>query len=287
MPATTERAIAPAPIAAVGGRVVASPFQFVTDDDDNLQIVSANSVTGIVVTLQGRRLDDKGQIVPFSYTHTPNADRTPKRETFKFGRGALLNLTVFTSVGAPLVGQCYVMVQLLKGFTGATIVLGTLLAGYVTATQALGFPGSPIVTSTEGEPAVRTIAGTTPAAGVNVSETVPTGARWELLGFRAALTTSAVAIARSTLLLYADPAGTLFQNTPSVDQPASTIYGYSWGPGLAPQGSAASAIVNAPTPVGYILRAGMTIQTFVGNLQAGDQWSVVFYQVREWLEVNT
>ena len=44
-----ERAFPAAPVAVYGGtRVIASPFQFSLTDDDNLQIVSVNSLAGVV-----------------------------------------------------------------------------------------------------------------------------------------------------------------------------------------------------------------------------------------------
>src|SRR5439155_18890058 len=118
-----------------------------------------------------------------------------KTQNYKLGKGAILNLTVFASAGAPLMGQTYVIVQLIKGLTGATIVLGTLLGGYLTATQALGWPGSPIISSTDGEGCTRLIVGTTPAAEANILETVPTGARWELLSLEASYVQGAGGVA--------------------------------------------------------------------------------------------
>src|SRR5216684_7447604 len=95
------------------------------------------------------------------------------------------------------------MGQLLRYVGGTAIVLGTLLGGYVTAVQALGFPGSPVSNSLDGTPPAVEGNGNTPAVGADTFDTVPLGARWEILYYSAKLTTSAaVANRRPSLTLY-------------------------------------------------------------------------------------
>src|SRR5262252_2154961 len=132
-----------APSIAGGARVIASPFQFLGDADTWLRVTSACSVAGVVLAIQGRRLDDNGELKPITETHAPNSDRSIKTTEILLGAGALLNLTVFASAGTPLVGQCYVMIQLLRSHGATAIVLGTILGGYVTANLAFGFRGPP------------------------------------------------------------------------------------------------------------------------------------------------
>lgn len=286
MAAPVERPFFASPIAAAGGRVIASPFEFTTDDDDNLQILSVCSVAGVTLTLNGRRVDEKGQIVPFVFQHTPFATRSTRIDSFKFGRGALLNLTVFASAGSPLVGQCYVIVRLIKGLTGATIILGTLLSGYVTATQALGYPGSPLESSTTGEPTIKTIGGTLPAIGAEILETVPTGARWQLVAFSAILICNAVVANRHPRLRFmsnADIVGIVpcFQT-----MPAGSGEFISWlgnVQGFAPP-TTNQMVSTIPDPLWLL--AGQTFGTSTLLLQAGDTWNAPIYTVREWLEVS-
>ena len=173
----TERPFLALPAASAGGRVIASPFQFVTTGEDALRLVSVNARPGVRLKIQARRYNTAGGIDANAWDHIPNDDRTPRSDDYPIGVGALLNLTVFASSGTPLVGQTFVIVQLVRGVGAAAIVLGTMLQGYVTSTQGLGWPGSPITSSTDAEPCVRAIQGTQPAPGVEISETVPTGAR--------------------------------------------------------------------------------------------------------------
>lgn len=270
------------------GRVLASPFQFTTDGDDNLRLVSANSLVGVRLQVQGRRLDEKGRIKTFAFDHVPNSDRTATTTNHPFGLGALLNLTVSVSAGSPVIGQTYVTVQLIRGLSGAMIVLGTLLGGYVTATQFLGWPGSPIVSSTSGEPAARVIVGTDPAADTIVTETVPTGARWELLSVQVTLVKGGASAAGVTLVQVSDPANDYGRYSGGTTGGILTTNLVTFAQGLPIKSFAAGGdtTVNGPLPRSLILLAGHRFQvtdTVFGN---GDNFGRPGYSVREWLEVG-
>lgn len=288
MPGATEQAFPAQPGYFAGSRIIASPFQFVSDADTFIRVRSACSVAGVVLAVQGRRVDDAGTLQPIAETHTPNSDRSVKTQDFKLGAGALLNLTVYASSGAPLVGQCYVLVQILRNQGGTAIVLGTLLGGYVTAIQALGFPGSPIVGSTSGEPAIRNIVGTTPAAGAEFEETCPTGARWELISVLVSLATSAAVVNRNmSLQVFTPGVQTWGKYEAGVNVPANTTQWFQYGLGLTVFGATAPEnieYVSLPQQVYFL--AGQAFSSFTPNLQAGDQWNAPRYQVREWLEVD-
>lgn len=281
-----EQAFVAPPIASAGGRVIASPFQFYTTGEDNLRIVSVNAYVGVRLKIQGRFIDAKGVISASSWDHTPNTDRTKKTDDVPLGVGAVLNLTVFASQGTPLIGQTFVIVQLVRGLGAAAIVLGTLLQGYVTSAQALGWPGSPIVSSTDGEPAVRTIAGTNPAIGVDIIETVPTNARWELLSVQATLNRSAVGAAGEVVLVLDQTVisfGVIVSHITAGPGTSNTI---TFGIGLvtfsAPFGT--GLLINGSLPENRLL-AGEDFRIVRLNPDPADTWSGVGYKVREWQEV--
>lgn len=279
-----EQVFPAAPALGPGGRILAAPFQFLLTGDDRLRIVSFNSLTGVVVAIQGYRMDPAGEKHPLRQVHTPNTDRTVATDDFALGAGALLNLTVFAAAGAPLIGQTFVILQLVRGVGAAAVVLGTLLAGYVTARQPLGWPGSPIVSSLEGEPVIRVVTGTDPAAGAEVSETVPTGARWELLSVRYTLVTSAVAGARRSRLVLTTPGSAVFVSLlPATTQAASDNLPYLWAPNL-PSASIATTGLQQPLTQRAILPAGAMLGTSTQAVDAGDNYADVTFAVREWLE---
>lgn len=268
-----------------GGRVLPSPSQFYVTGEDRLRLVVANSLVGVAVGLHWRTATLEGDTKPTRNTHTPATDRSVTTQDYELGVGSLLNVTVFAAAGAPRIGQTYVMVQLVRGFGTAAIVLGTLLAGYVTATQALGFPGSPIVNSLEGGGYARFFAGTDPAPGAQVSETVPVGARWDLHGFECELTTDATVAVRRPHLTIDNGTTVYFRSANPGTTPATNTQRFFWAAGSALETVIAPAAPLGGLPIPFPLLAGHRIVTGLDNGQVGDNWTTPIVLVREWLEV--
>ena len=263
-----------------------TPFQFFTDGTDNLRVEIVNSASGVTVTVLGRAVDESGKPKALQQTITPSDDRTVTRKDFALGAGALLNLSVFASSGSPLIGQTFVRIQLIRGLAGATLVVGTLLQGYVTAVQDLAFPGSPIRMSTEDAFPTRVIVGTIPAVGTEVSETVPTGARWELVTFTVSLTTSGVAGTRRPRLQFDNGGSTygLFVVSGTLNLSETRFGCWAIG-GLGYDGLGDNVIMGA-LPPGPALPSGAVIRTNTAGLLAGDQWARPVLCVREQMEIS-
>lgn len=286
MAATREEILVPSPIAAAGGRVIASPFQWLFSGEDSLRLVVANSASGVTVRMQGRFLSPSRGVQVFTVDLSPTSDRVATSKLFAPGDGYLLNLSVVAVAGAPVIGQTYAMVQIVRGFSGAIVVLGALLGGYVTTAQHLAYPGSPIQSSIEGGGYFRTIQGTTPAVGANVNETVPLRARWEIVTFRVTLQTSAVAGNREVSLVYQVGSTITAWHGPLVLLPASSVAVYVWqrGPTNAIPG-AGQFIYNGCLAENVQLTAGTFIFTTTVGIDAADVMGGPTYTVREWLEV--
>ena len=282
----TERAFPATPLIFGGGRILPSPSSYYLTGEDRLRVVSACSVGGVNLKIQWRLVNANGEIIANSVDHAPNSDRSTQTQDYELGGGELLNVTVFAGSGSPSIGQCFVMVQLVRGIGAAAIVLGTLLAGYVTSVQALGFPGSPIQSSLDGPGCVRFIIGTDPAASTEISETVPPGARWELEQITAILVCSAAGGARLPQIFYllGGAAFGAFVGQYASNPSETSIY--TWGKGMNNTGFAVIERSNAALPTDSTLGAGMKIATSTIALAVGDNWSAPQYTVREWLEVN-
>src|ERR1700752_4932976 len=82
-----------------GGRLVAAPYQFVTTGEEYVRVVSANSLAGVRLKIQGLRLSAAGENIPFGHDHIPNSDRSVATTEHHLGFGALLHLTVFAATG--------------------------------------------------------------------------------------------------------------------------------------------------------------------------------------------
>lgn len=274
------------PGAPTSGRVTPASFPFYTTGEDNLRVTSYNAAAGVSLKINARTLDQRGIPTPDSWDHTPNTDRSAKSTDISLSGATPLNLTVFASAGAPLIGQTFVIVQLIRGIGAAAVIMGTMLQGYVTAKQAIGWPGSPIETSIEGGGVLRTIQATTPAAGANFAEAVPTGARWDLLCIAGYFSASAVAATRAPIIqLHRVTNGYVCSPTSATVIAGDTIL-ESWAQGMPIATKLNSTYDCAGLPSPCLLLEGQSIVSFVGSIQAGDQWSQVEYVVREWLEVN-
>lgn len=275
----------PAQLPQRGGGRLSLPNQFPLTGEEKLRITTVNSLAGVNVVVQGRLFDDAGNSKWFRYVTTPNTDRTIKTTDFPLTKGVIGNLVAFVEGAAPLVGQTAVQVRIVIGTSGATFLMATLVQGYVTAGQELAWPGSPIQNTIDGGGYVRTIAGTQPAPGIDLAETCPTGARWELVGFQATLVTSAVPGMRlPTLTVTTNVGMTMFACAPGgIDGSAVVVFAWCAGIGHDFAPPAGQLIVQGVSPRTPVM-AGQSILTNTGGIDVDDQWFLPVYSVREWLE---
>jgi len=264
-----------------GVTVTAHAFYFT--GEDHLRLSSFNSAAGVTIGVRGRVLRPDGSLEVFTGSHVPNTDRTIATQSFARAEGWLLDAEIFVTAGSPRRGQCFVVLEVVRGFTGAVFPLAALIQGYVTDTQRRGWPGSPLENSIDGAGAVRTIEGTDPGAGAEISESVPAGARWRLLALVANLVTAVAAANREVELVFDDGTASIFMRAQSgLTQTASLTRQYSWYFGAARAAIATVPTVTVPIP-DITLIAGQRIRTVTENLQAADDWGVPRYIVEEWI----
>lgn len=259
--------------------------------EDRLKLTVRNAAAGVTVQLTGRLLaapesedDDPPRVQAFAQTLVPATDRSSSTILLPLGEGWLLDAEVIVTAGTPLVGQCFAQLSLVRGDAGATLDLVTLAAGYITALQRLATPGGSIAGSLEGGGALRSITGTDPAAGAEISEAVPSGARWQLLAFAADLVTSATAANRVPALVIDDGANVYARISLNQNETASKTWRNAWLSGAAVQADTTNLILVASLPTPLYLGAGHRIKTVTAALDAGDNWSAPQYLVREWIE---
>lgn len=252
--------------------------------DDNLRVTAYNALASVTLNIRSRVLSLDGTIQASDDRLVPSTARAASSLVLVTDEGWLLGGEVFVSGAAPLVGQTYVVVEVVRGSSGAVTPLQVIAAGYATAKMPLVFPSSPIASSLDGVGALRSITGTTPGAGVDISESVPTGARWELLAFHALLT-SAVAAANRVVQLTLDDGTTIYARVSNQqNQAASLAWRYSWAAGVPLLNPGNLLVVHGTLPVNLRLGAGHRARTATTAIQAADQWSEVQYLVREWIE---
>lgn len=167
-------------------------------------------------------------------------------------------------------------------FTGSGQNLyGIVWQGFIQVTTGNGWPGTPSKEITDGPGNIRTIVGTVPAAGADISETVPLFRRWILLTIQAALTTSAAVANRNPLWQIDDGVNIVFTSVSFQNQAASLVIRYQ---GFNNLQTAAALNGNFPLnlPIPFPVRGGYHLKTSTVNLQAADQWTAPIYIFLEW-----
>ena len=118
-----------------------------------------------------------------------------------------------------------------------------------------------------------------PAAGAEVSVTVPGRAVWELISFRSTLVTDATVTGREPHLILGDGETTFIEVDNAFTVSASTTRRLHWF-----QGSDTNSgfdMDQAPMPDHVLLLPGWTVGTITPNLQAGDNYGAPVLYVRE------
>jgi len=251
---------------------------------ESLRITSISGDADSAVTL-GIRFQPAGELVAQSQQerHVPNTDRTAASSDYPLGCGWLKSITAIASSGSPVYAHVFIRVDLVRGKGAGATVLQTLMQGPVSALTRRAWPGSPISASIEGPGAIRSITGTDPAANVEISETVPTGARWRPLSWRATLVTDANVANRVVDLIVDDGTNVIVQRSAISVQAASSTFAYIAAQG-GDLGSSGNNQILIPWPAGLWLPAGFRIRTSTLNRQATDNWGAPQMLVEESLE---
>jgi hypothetical protein len=259
--------------------------------EDVIRLTAFNSATGVTLELRGRFLpvspwptEAPPRVGAVGHALVPTSDRLATTRTAGLGEGWLLDWGVDVTAGTPQDGQCFVQVALARGQGGAVIELSPLGSGYVTDQQRLGWPDGRVDGFLAGGGALRSITGTIPGAGAEVSEVVPTGARWALLALELDLVT-AVAVANRVPQLTIDDGVTVFARV-SVNQnlTASLTWRNSFQRAVPQLADLTRFVITTPIGADLQLRAGYRLRTVTAAIQAADQYSAPQYLVQEWIE---
>jgi hypothetical protein len=260
--------------------------------EDAIRLTAFNAAANVRLALRGRFLpvqqsahEPPSTVGVFESELVPTTDRLATLRTTPLGEGWLLDWSLVAVAGTPKIGQCFAVVSLVRGGAGATIDFATLGQGYVTNVRRLGGPGVSLQSGSpfDGAGVLRSFAGTNPAAGAEISETVPTGARWRFISLRATLGTDATVANRAPVLTFDDGATAYAGAAGNFNQAASLSFVYHFGAvGVNHVQTSVAAMVS--TPGNLVLPAGHRIRTITGGIQVTDDWSAPQLLVEEWME---
>jgi hypothetical protein len=261
------------------------PFDLTPEEEFVLTVRTSIAVTVVAIA----RYHDGKRVRTVPLKITPTVDRAQYEESVRIGSGKLLTVTATSETTGIKRGQVYVELFLQSP---AIPLVVQLAAGYVYDGHALG--GGEFVEAGPGggEGFIRTVTGTDPAAGVEVSEAVPTNAVWDLLSFGYVFVASADAANRSPQIVVDDGTtanrrwGMSVGAVITANQTRTVLYvrGYS-NSSIAPlqfTDTDALMIAEKLPPLG-ILSEGYRIRTVTGSIQAADNMAAPIFQVEEWL----
>lgn len=134
-----------------------------------------------------------------------------------------------------------------------------------------------ITSDLDGPGEMLSLTGTNPAAGSEISESVPTCTIWRLWGGYATLVADAGVANRRVNVYIDDGTNNIFRSVSASVQTASQTETYTIGPH-------AVVVDNhwIPTPPGMLLMPGWKITTSTALIEAGDNWSAPQLTVEAW-----
>lgn len=258
---------------------------FVSQAEHTLRVSAWSAVAGVTLSIAAVVLGDDGCPRPTLYTVVPTSDRLKTSPLpFALEKGQLSSLHVFASAGTPIGSQCFVRVELIQGREGGTTSLGTIVQGYVTANSVVAYPGDNTSRSVDGHGTWRIVPGTVPAAGADFSDTVPVNTRWSLAAIAFTYVTDATAPVRTLILTIDDGANVIWETSQNGTIAASLTTKIRAGAGVQNFGPVANTFI-LPLPETLLLPAGSRIRSVTTAKGAADQFSAIFYNVEEFLDV--
>lgn len=278
---------APAPTIVIPSFAIVGvqpPAQSYIGPSDFLEVDAAASSGAVTIKIQGRILRTDGQVSPFAYSFITTGIRTRTLTYFPLEEGFLLGLILFTDL--VFYGQVTARVQLNKSGALATdFPYQMLIEGPIQSNFVRAWPPGNIDPTVGGQGAIYSVIGTAPLAGAEVSQTVPTNARWRLKGMAVNLTTSAAPANRAVTVVIDDGANVLAVFQAQTFQIASLTRTYH----LDSSGGAAdltSTSIPVFMPVDLPMLAGWRIRTLTTNLQGADAYSTPVFYVEEWIDTK-
>ena len=271
------------PEIVLGVQNVPPPTALYVQKTDQLRLSVWNTLASQALFLDLRLLMPDGQIVANQFRLVATSDRVVSELTVALPECFLLSAVIWPDNLTTRSGHTYTRLVLLRGVGTALSRGQLLLSNYVTSTAFLGWPGAQHRGSQEGFGLIRGITGANPAAGAEVTESVPTNAVWHIMGIRLNLVTSVDAGSRIVVLVIDDGTTNIHAIEANAAQTASQNREYTFAVGLdlkSPTGS----IFHAPLPAELRISEGYRFRTVTTGLFAADDWASPVYLVEEWLE---
>jgi hypothetical protein len=242
---------------------------------DYYKITVYSQVTPCEISVAGRLRSPEGEFSNFD--HRINVATSGLQTIFRPSSGAWWIMSIMASVVSGTVnpGDVSVKVELTQGVAPGNQPHDLLLFGYPSNFT----PASPMYPLPPARAGL-VFTGTNPAAGAEISETVPAGQRWKIKFISATLLTSAVVANRFPRLQFLR-AGTMYARLPAgFVIPASSSMTALWA-NVGATNTISSTATIAVLPDLPPVEAGDVINTSTLVLDVADDWGapVIYYEL--------
>lgn len=249
--------------------------------NDHFLVNTWCSVASVTLDIAVRMLLPDGIIHTNRFSFPLNSDRSVTTDSFALPEGFILSVLAGSNGAVLVPGQCWILCRLARGAPNVGTAHQTLIADYVHDMLDLSYPAGILRHPTSGAGVIRSITGTNPAVNTEISQTVPTNARWQLLAIEFNLVTDINAADRFVRLTFDDGATIFYTIEALAAHTASLTRGYSYAIN-GQQQTVVSSLFNFPLPH-LFLNAGFKITTATGGRQAGDDFAAPQLLVQEWI----
>lgn len=206
---------------------------------------------------------------PFVFTHETASGATGQTQ-----RMAIPDIPIWVSVIALDTDIERGMVYANVNLEMATTPIHALVAGYVYGSHAITWPMASI------EPSDNTLGIVTgtdlanPAAGDEISGTVPSGENWEIMAVSFSLVTDATVAARLVHFIFEVAGVPAYEIISNTNHGASLTYKYRLNPVPGAASVFDNNVIIMPMTPGMIIPGGDVFYTQTKNLQAGDNFGI-------------
>lgn len=253
-----------------------------TQQGGGLRLSLTTSDSNVTLYCSFAVMDQEGNINPGIFSVTPSATYTVSVADYPLPLGWLTRVSLFATPSELPRGVVYGSVDYHNHLSKPLSGIHRILSSYVSDEFKPNWPPGVQEHSLSGHGRLRVLSISNPSAGADISQAVPSGARWLPLALQATLTTDANVATRIPFLLITDGSADL----------ALAAHGYSSAASNAVQFSfSAGSHSHTGTPLQtwslihpFHLYTGWTIGTETQSIQVGDQWSAIRLTVEEWLE---
>ena len=226
------------------------------------------------VRLRVHTLDRSGHS---EFEHLTSGALTEQSQTFGIADIPIM-VMVENAASADLQGDAYVIVHLtIDGERKYQ-----LCSGFVYQRKSISWPATFQQDMRPNGGQIITLASGVPAAGAEITHTVPDGFLWRLLNMSLVLVTDANASSRRVHFVFTRSDGTLIDTFPETDTPANTTRLYCVSRTGYLDSRTSNDVIPVALPADIWLDNGSTITTETVGIQAGDAFAALQALVERW-----